>query len=223
MTKAIIFKEWVKTREFLLLSFVITIGAVVFNILRLDRIISLKGAAHLWEVMISRDAIFIDMMSYLPLCIALLLAVVQFVPEMLQKRLKLTLHLPYPRNKMIIMMLVYGLCSFLIIAIIQYVIMFGYMAGVFPQEMINRLLLTVLHWNLTAICIYLALAWIILEPTWKRRILYMALSYAIYFVFTINPLPEAYNYFLPIMVLLVLCFISFPLVSVLRFREGQQD
>ena len=38
----------------------------------------------------------IDMLQYIPLIAGILMAIVQFVPEMQRKCLKLTLHLPYP-------------------------------------------------------------------------------------------------------------------------------
>ena len=59
-----------------------------------------ERAAHVWEVMLQRDVIFIDMLQYIPLIAGILMAIVQFVPEMQRKCLKLTLHLPYPELKM---------------------------------------------------------------------------------------------------------------------------
>lgn len=60
-----------------------------------------QGGSHLWEILLSRDVVFIETLTYIPLLAGLLLAIVQFVPEMQQKRLKLTLHLPYPQNRML--------------------------------------------------------------------------------------------------------------------------
>ena len=66
---------------------------------RINRVIEMKGAAHVWEVIMQRNVIFIDMLQYIPLIAEVLMAIVQFVPNA-GKCLKLTLHLPYPELKM---------------------------------------------------------------------------------------------------------------------------
>lgn len=95
MWKAIVYKEWIKTRRYLFAALLLTAGFAGYGLLRLYRAVELMGAGHIWEVMVTRNAVFIDPMEFVPLLAGLLLAVVQFVPEMQRKCLKLTLHLPY--------------------------------------------------------------------------------------------------------------------------------
>ena len=104
MIKAIFYKEWIKMRCFYPLSALFLFGATAYALLRVQRVITFKGAAHVWEVMLEKEVVFIDILQYLPALLGVLLAVVQFVPEMAQKRLKLTLHLPFPQWKMILLM-----------------------------------------------------------------------------------------------------------------------
>ena len=111
---AIFYKEWIKTRWYFLLAVVTTLGFTGYCMLRINRVIEMKGAAHVWEVMMQRDAIFIDMLQYIPLIAGVLMAIVQFVPEMQRKCLKLTLHLPYPELKMTGNMLFSGLVLLLV-------------------------------------------------------------------------------------------------------------
>ena len=93
---AIFYKEWIKTRWYF--SACRARHTWFYRLLyapyqpggRNER------AAHVWEVMLQRDVIFIDMLQYIPLIAGILMAIVQFVPEMQRKCLKLTLHLPYP-------------------------------------------------------------------------------------------------------------------------------
>ena len=73
--------------------------------LRIGRTIAIQGIDHLWVVMVQKDAIFIDLLQFVPLLIGILLAAVQFFPEMQRKCLKLTLHLPYSQKKMVMSML----------------------------------------------------------------------------------------------------------------------
>ena len=118
---AIFFKEWIKTRWYLLLACIVTLGFAGYSMLRINRVVELKGAAHVWEVMLSRDAVFVNLLEYAPLLVGILLALVQFIPEMYHKCLKLTLHLPYPQLKMINLMLLYGLLTLVICFATNYI------------------------------------------------------------------------------------------------------
>ena len=108
MTKAIFYKEWLKLRWYFLLAFIVSNGMVAYCMLRIDRAIELKGAAHIWEVMVLKNVTFIDLLQYVPLITGIIAALVQFIPEMQRKCLKLTLHLPCSQQKMTVAMLATG-------------------------------------------------------------------------------------------------------------------
>lgn len=219
----IFYKEWIKTRWFLLLACLAMWGFAGYCMLRVNRVVDLKGVEHLWEVMLSRDAVFVDLLEFVPLLIGVLLALVQFVPEMHRKCLKLTLHLPYPQLKMINGMLLYGLLALLLCYGAGYLLMFAYLQNILACELYSRILLTALPWHLAGWAAYLLLAWICLEPTWKRRVLYLAASLLLLRIFFLAPAPEAYNGFLPLLALCTLLLTSLSWLSVARFKEGRQD
>ena len=148
---AIFYKEWIKTRWYFLLAVVTTLGFTGYCMLRINRVIEMKGAAHVWEVMMQRDAIFIDMLQYIPLIAGVLMAIVQFVPEMQRKCLKLTLHLPYPELKMTGNMLFSGLVLLLVCFASNFLLMEVYLSGVLAHELKNHILLTALTWYLAGI------------------------------------------------------------------------
>ena len=127
---AIFYKEWIKTRWYLLLALLVTLGFAGYSMLRINRVASMKGVEHVWEVMLARDTVFVDLLEFIPLLVGILLALVQFVPEMHHKCLKLTLHLPYPQLRMINLMLLYGLVVLLICFAANYLLMTVYMQGV---------------------------------------------------------------------------------------------
>ena len=64
---AIFYKEWIKTRWYLLLALVVTVGFAGYSMLRINRVVTLKGVEHVWEVMLQRDAVFVDLLQYIPL------------------------------------------------------------------------------------------------------------------------------------------------------------
>ena len=103
-----LYKEWIKTRWFYAVALLTTFALCGYVLLNINRLVSLKGAAHLWEVAMFRDAIFIDMLRYVPLLVGIVAAVVQFVPELVHKRLKLTMHLPRGYVRSVMEMLLFG-------------------------------------------------------------------------------------------------------------------
>ena len=60
MIKAIFYKEWIKMRCFYPLSALFLFGATAYALLRVQRVITFKGAAHVWEVMLEKEVVFIS-------------------------------------------------------------------------------------------------------------------------------------------------------------------
>ena len=220
---AIFYKEWIKTRWYFLLAVLATLGFTGYCMLRINRVVEMKGAAHVWEVMLQRDVIFIDMLQYIPLIAGILMAIVQFVPEMQRKCLKLTLHLPCPELRMIGAMLLYGGLLLGVLFAVSLGVLFVAFRAVLAPELVRHILLTAAPWYAAGIAAYLLAAWICLEPTWRRRLLYGAVAACVLRLFFLAPAPEAYDGFLPWLTLCTLCTASWSWWSVVRFKEGRQD
>lgn len=223
MGKAICYKEWIKTRWYLLLATLLVAAFTGYSLLQVSRVIEFKGAVHLWAVMLERDAVFIDLMTYIPLLAGLLLGLFQYVPEMQQSRLKLTLHLPYPHYRMVAAMLLYGTTALAVV----YAVSLGMVALRFEtavaRELTHRVLLTALPWYLAGWAAYFLTAWVCLEPSWKRRILNLLVAAGLLRIYFLAPAPEAYNAFLPGLTLFTLLLSLLSLLSVYRFKTGEQD
>lgn len=220
---AIFYKEWIKTRYFSLLALLTTLGFTGYAMLRLNRVISMKGIEHIWEVMLSRDAIFVEILEFVPLIAGILFAIVQFAPEMHRKCLKLTLHLPYSQTRMINEMLLFG---FLVLAgcfATNYIVMFFVLQDLFAPELYSRILLTAAPWYLAGIASYMLTSWITLEPTWKMRVFNAFVSCLLLKIFFMGSAPEAYNGFLPLLAVCTLLTASFSTLSMVRFKEGRLD
>ena len=173
MLRAIFYKEWLKTRWYYLVAVLLSLGFVGYVLLNFFRAAGLKGIAHLWEVMLLRDAVFVDLLQFVPLVVGLLFAVVQFVPEMQRKCLKLTLHLPCPELRMIGAMLLYGVLLLGALFAVSLGVLFVAFRAVLAPELVRHILLTAAPWYAAGIAAYLLAAWICLEPTWRRRLLYV--------------------------------------------------
>lgn len=160
MIKAIFYKEWIKMRWFCLVAALFLAGFTAYALLRVQRVITFKGAAHIWEVMLEKEVVFIDILQYLPVLLGVLLALVQFIPEMTHKRLKLTLHLPFPQRKMILLMMGVGLAALAVLSAVQAFVLWCYFHTLLAPELVSRILLTSLPWYLAGLALYPLAAWV---------------------------------------------------------------
>lgn len=223
MWEAIVYKEWIKTRRYLFAALLLTAGFAGYGLLRLYRAVELMGAGHIWEVMVTRNAVFIDPIKFVPLLAGLLLAVVQFVPEMQRKCLKLTLHLPVPALATLGAMLVFGLAALSVLFGIGVAIVGLGPLPVIARELAGNILCTALPWFLAGMAAYLLGAWVILEPTGRLRAVNILMSLLILRLFFLGEVPHAYDGFLPLLALLTACTASLSWISVVRFMAGRQD
>lgn len=223
MFKAVFYKEWIKTRWYLLVVSVVCGGFLFYVVGRLFKVVELKGAGHIWEVVVLKNALFIDPLTYIPLGVGLLLGIFQYMPEMQRKCFKLTLHLPYPAQRMVFAMLKYGSIVLTLIFGLMFLVLYIALDRVFPVELTSRILLSSLPWFLAGYAAYYFAAWITLEPTWKRRVLNMLVAAFTLYAYFLAPAPEAYNSFLPYLAVFTFALLSLSWLSVVRFKLGCQD
>lgn len=216
------YKEFIKTRWYILIASITLLGFTAYNLLNIGRIIDLKGAAHLWEVAIERDAIFIQNITYLPLLASVIFAIVQFVPEMVQKRLKLTLHLPVNYVYSVLQMTFYGIATLSALFAVNLTVLYLGVSHFFAAEIVRHIMLTALEWHLAGLLAYSFTAWVVLEPTWKIRVADIVVSAAALRLFFADSQPEAYNGWLIPMAFGVVILTLLPLHSVTRFKEGKE-
>lgn len=222
MYRGLIQKEWIKTRWALLALLLIGIGATAYDLITLHRVITLKGVAHLWEILLSKDVIFFSAIKYQPLLTGIVIAVTQFVPEMTQKRLKLTLHLPLKESHITATMLVYGVVCSLLLYLLQTLLIYGYTSYHLAPQLVAHLLISIAPWLLAGLASYGLSALIVLEPTWRLRVIYLLTAYGVCKLFFVITTPRAYQDMLLTLLALVgiLSFSAF--VSVRRFKDGIQ-
>ncbi len=220
MIRSLFFKEWLKTRIVVILSLLTSIGLSVYILLSTSRMIDINGAMAVWDTLLNRDVVLVEWLRFLPLIVGILLGVAQILPETAQKRIKLTLHLPVPNWKSIGTMVFYGVLIMLALTIINLSICLIGLSHWLPKELLCRIFLTASVWYLAGILAYFFALWITLEPTWKLRILELLFATACLRGFYMTTMPEAYNRFLPIMLVFTLLCAPLPLLSIDRFKQG---
>jgi len=224
MNSAILYKEWLKTRKVFAIVLLLTAALGIYAVLRMNRLIELKGVEHLWLIMILKDNTFIDVIKFSPPVAGAALGIAQMAPEMSQKRLKLTLHLPVSQMKLISLMLGTGLAELLTIFLIQSIMIVIYDLRIIPHELVWRVMLTAAPWYLAGMQAYLFTSAICLEGTVARRIIIGLMGICALLVCYVQPAMEAYNGgMLAGMCIFTLSLTILSLGSVIRFKEGYQS
>ncbi len=223
MYRAVLIKEWIKTKGFIWTIIAISLLLHVYMFLKLGRSMRFAGMVHLWDVIISRDQFVFRELKWFPAIAGLVLGVAQFVPEIYQKRLKLTLHLPVPRFNIISWQISYGLISLLSIFLVNIFMLVVFMCFYFAKEFIASALYTVAPWYLAGIGAYAFVAWITLEPSWKRRAVNTFVAMPVLNMLLIDAIPSAYMNSMLFIFSSTVAAMFFVYLSVIRFKDGVQD
>lgn len=220
MVRSLFFKEWLKTRMAVVLAGVVTMGLCAYILITISRVMESHGMMAVWDTLLNRDTLLIEPLRFVPIVVGVLLGVAQILPEMTQKRIKLTLHLPIENWKSIGTMVLYGAVVMIGLAVLNLGTCLGVMSVWLPAEIVERIFLTAVVWYLAGLLAYFFTVWVVLEPTWKLRIPELLFAAACLRGFYMSPMPEAYNAFLPIMAVFTVLCSALPLLSIDRFKKG---
>ncbi len=222
MIKSIFYKEWIKSRWALLVLFCVFAGMMAYALMSMTRDIRVNGYGEVWEMIVQKGLTHVDYLKFLPLLAGICLGIVQYVPEMANKRLKLTLHLPLKESHIILSMLGFGILYLAVLFTLCYLFTGIGIGRYFSHEVVSWNLAALQPWLWSGLPAYLLTAWICLEPVWKQRIVNSVIAIAVLFLFYFNVLPGAYAPFLPWLILLTALSISFSFYSLIRFKDGEQ-
>ncbi|WP_282125081.1 MULTISPECIES: hypothetical protein [Marinifilum] len=223
MTSALLFKEWKKTKWFAIGAFAVGLALLTYIFLKLGRSFRMVGLEHLWDVIVNRDQFLFRDVKYFPLATGFCLALAQFVPEMIQKRIKLSLHLPLSNRKIVFSMLGFGLLALLSIFVLHLIVILTFSVFYFPMEIIESMVYTLLPWYVAGLTAYAFMSWICLEPTWKRRVFNALLMLASLQLCFLSDFPGAYSLVVLAILLIPFYVLPFGYFSVQRFKVGIQD
>ena len=207
MLKAIIYKEWLKTRGVFLIGLLLSVCMAGFEILSMNRVGTVKGVEHIWQIMLMKDNMFVNHLTFIPLAVGVGVGLAQMLPEMVQKRFKLTLHLPYSQNRMVLAMLAVGLAEIVAVSVVTSVIVVVYDMRILAPELVA-------YFFTAAVCI---------EGCRVQKVALSLLGVGVVSWLFAGDAPEAYN---GVLLLFVVASLSCALLvyrSVYRFKEGLQD
>lgn len=175
--KHLLYKEWIKTRWYAAVGLA---GSLILSVYACIDAVSMlhdMGGAFFYSTLLTGNIALMTQLKYLPLAIALLIGLPQFLPEITNKRIRLTLHLPVGSTAVVYTMVLYGLAVFCCTLLPALLITTATLAACFPAEVVVATLQTLLPWLLGGMTAYFFTAMIAFEPVWKFRFGYILIAY----------------------------------------------
>jgi len=180
-------------------------------------------AEIVWYRSIELGHIYYEILRYIPTLSALMLAAMQFLPEMRDERLRLSLHLPVRAHTVILSHLLAGsllLAALMAVSALGLVIVTGIY---FPREMLKLALATAAPWFLAGWCGYLGAALALLEPSLKLRLFNLLLTAGLIVPLLSRALPGAFAQAFPELMLLPPLMLGATLLPAYHFRHRRVD
>ena len=132
------------------------------------------------------------------------------------------MHLPVPEAKVILAMLLYGVSIIIGLNILIFTsLTIGY-SFYYASEIIWAMVFRLLPFALGGLASYFAIAWIIIEPVWKHRILNSAIAVAAISMFAIDAKSGAFVCAFPFLITILLITTACVFFSASRFKDGAQ-
>ena len=144
--RALSYKEWMKTRRLIGVMLLLMAAAVGYTYIDLTHAIRLNEAVNVWYGCLFQGTSVAPWMMYLLPLAGIALGVVQYVPEMTQKRLKLTLHLPAGETQIMASMLWYGFSVILLLCLLLSLVLSAVVRLFLPSEIVGMMLQQLLPW-----------------------------------------------------------------------------
>lgn len=138
----------------------------------------------------------------IPLLSGLVFACMQFLPEMRDERLRLSLHLPVSSGSVVLAHLVAGTAGLAVLYLGDTLFLVWLTFFYFPCEAVNTMLLTFAPWLLAGLTGYLGVTLALLEPMLKLRVFNLALTAGLVMPLLETAPPGAYARALPYFLLI---------------------
>lgn len=225
MTLHLFYKEWIKTRWAFLCMLLLGICAIFYIFTGVENRITMIGAKNYMLRVLYDDPqiIYYSLFRFIPFLLALSIGITQYVPEVMQKRIRLTLHLPCRNNQLIATMVGFGLLLLTLGNGIYTGILLYCNVRIFPAEITGPVMTSIMPWLLGSYMTYNFIAMIAMEPNRWRQVIYAIIAWYIVNLFLMKGnVHGAYAASLPVMLILLLASSCLVLYSAYRFYKGEK-
>ena len=216
MLLSLLLKEWLKLKRYFFVLLALNFGICLKIFFDIRQQMHSEHAEMVWYQAIHIHTVMYQDMRYLPLITGLVLAAAQFVPEMLGRRLRLSLHLPTSRGTMMFFSLLSGFLLYLLICTLSAVLIYLTLKTYFPIEVANASLSTAVPWLLAGLFAYFGGVAVLLEVVWSRRV-FLFLVFAVLTIMMFSGV--GYGWFSPALPWLI---VLAPLALLSVFESGRR-
>ncbi len=221
MLKSLLYKEWIKIRLVVWIALGLSLVALINIFLKVRHDILFVDASNYWYSFLFRGVTYFSILKFLPFIVGLAVAIAQYFPETVNKRIKLTFHLPVSENGVLIWMHSFGAGILLAVFLTVLVLFNAGSAIFFPANIIRASLLTMMPWFLGGMATYFLVALILLEPMWLFRGLYAAVAAGFVTIFYTGASIGAFEPVLAPIAVITLLLSFVVLFTGYRFRKGE--
>ncbi|GAB7024430.1 hypothetical protein [Salidesulfovibrio brasiliensis] len=218
MLRSILLKEYLKLRGSMLAALLLNLAVVGYIYTAMRKLFLMDHAEVVWYRVMHLGTLYYDPYTYVPVLTGALLAAAQFLPETVSHRFRISLHLPLSPHMLVLGHILVGLSAVAAILAIDAAVIAGMTAMRFPAEVVTRTMLTILPWTLAGVTAYLGVTLVLLEPTWRLRMVNAAIGAGLTSLLLWQEAPGAYERILPLLALGILAFVPSVLYPAYRFR-----
>lgn len=176
MIRSIFQKEFYKIRWLMLLVILANTAVCLYVFINTRRLFVLDHPEIVWYRVLHLGQINYGDFKFIPLFSGIIIAFIQYLPEMWQQRLRLSLHLPVSIKVLVFIHIWIGLTAFCLAMLPNAVALIWMTANYFPPEALPTTLQTILPWFLAGIAAYLGGTLVLLEPNMRFKAFNMIVS-----------------------------------------------
>lgn len=219
MLTSVFLKEWLKIRWFWLLALTLNLCGLGYLLLTVRHQFQIEHSEMIWYWAFELRRLLYESIKYLPLLTGVMIAVAQFLPELIANRFRLSLHLPIRADLLVWSWVGFGGLMAGVIMAIDAVGLYCIMSGWFPKEAAWSAVLTAAPWFLGGWVAYFGVTLMMMEPHAPRRLFYMALSLAFLGLLYQEKGYQEYDKALPILIIMAALFALAVILPAHRYRH----
>ncbi len=224
MFKAILYKEWIKSGRLVTLLLLLGIALCIYTIIMSTTALRVEGVVETWALILDKSVSIIpNFVEWFIIITPIVISISQYSMEMVNKRLKLTLHLPFKPWRIMAATQSFGILSTLAIYATMLVPITIYLCLCYPPELVCGMLGLLTPKILCGLAGYFLVGWIIIEPIIYRRAIHLIISVAIISIFTTDALMGAYSQLIYTNLILLAVALCAMQLSLGRFKDGAQS
>lgn len=198
------------------------IVAVGLIFLKVQHDFKFTGGKSIWNGILFQYYSYFSSFKFIPLIGGVILGISQYVPEIIDKRIKLTYHLPLNENKILLQMMGYGSIILFACFFLQFIGFWALSSAFFPREIVTDAITSITPWFLSGFTAYYLIGLIVLEPIWRYRFFYLIVSAFFITIYLHQAINGAYiSMNLTLVIATIISSIAL-LFSGYRFRKGEQ-